>query len=146
VREQIARAMHDEYLSRGSAGSFSKPWEELSDDDRESSRRAADDVISAFETIGYDIIPLRRWGAPEITLASPEVETLAEREHNRWLEERRHDGWTHGTVRDDARKTNPLLVDWFELDRDAKENQRDSERALPSMLARAGFEPLRRRM
>ena len=144
VREQLARAMHDEYLTRNAVGSFSKPWDELSDDDRESSRRAADDLIAAFDSISFAIVPLRRWGAPQITLASPAVEQLSEREHTRWMDERRADGWTHGPVRDDARKTNPLLVDWFELDSAAKDRQRTSTRELPVMLARAGFEPVPR--
>jgi hypothetical protein len=145
VREQIARAMHDEYLSHGPTGSFAKPWDELTDADRESSRRAADDLLSAFASVGYDILPLRRWNGTEITLSTHEVETMAEREHLRWLDERRHDGWTHGPVRDDVRKTNPLLVDWFELGHEAKDNQRASVRALPATLVRAGFEPVRSR-
>ncbi len=145
VREQLARAMHDDYLTRGTVGKFSKPWEDLSDDDRESSRRAADDLIAAFDSIAYTIIPLRRWGGAQIALASPAIETLSEREHTRWLEERRADGWTHGPVRDDARKQNPLLVDWFDLDGETKERQRQTSRELPAMLARAGFEPVPRR-
>lgn len=144
VREQIARAMHDQYLSRAAAGAFSKPWDDLSDDDRESSRRAADDLIESFDAIGCDIIPLRRWGDDGLSLSSHEVDALSEREHHRWLDERRQQGWTHGAVRDDARKTNPLLVDWYQLDQQAKEYQRESSRALPAMLARAGFEPVRR--
>ena len=145
VREQIARALHDDYLAGGSTGGLSRPWDDLSDDERESSRRAADDLVGAFESVGFDIIPVRHWGGAAVSLESPEVERLSEREHNRWLDERRQDGWTHGAVRDDAKKINPLLVDWSELDRLAKANQRSSVRALPRLLARAGFEPARRR-
>ena len=145
VREQIARAMHDDYLTDGAQSEYAKPWDELTDDQRESSRRAADDLIAAFESVGCEIIPMRRWGVPQLELTAAEVERLSEREHHRWLDERREDGWTYGAVRDDVARTNPLLVDWLQLDSDAKDRQRESTRDVPVMLARVGFEPVRRR-
>jgi len=145
VREQLAHAMHDDYLLRGAEGDYAKPWEHLTDDQRESSRRAADDTIAAFESIGCEIIPMRHWGAPALTLSDAKIEILAAREHNRWLDERRRDGWTFGATRDDVAKTNPLLVEWPQLDPVAQERQRDATRDLPVMLARSGFEPVRRR-
>jgi voltage-gated potassium channel Kch len=146
VRELLARAMHEDYLARKdtAASEFARPWDELSNEQQESSRNAADDVIEGFASIGYELVPLRRWGAPEVAFSAPEVEALSEREHLRWSNERRADGWTYGATRDNQRKLNPLLVDWLELDHDAKDHQRSSTRALPAMLARAGFEPLRR--
>jgi hypothetical protein len=146
LREQIARALHEDYLAGATASDYAKDWEHLSDEQRESSRRQADDLIDAFASIGCEIIPLRRWGAPQLTLTGEEVDALSEREHTRWLEERKRDGWTHGEVRDDALKKNPLLVEWAELDHLARINQRASIRALPLMLARSGFEPVRQRV
>ena len=145
VREQLARAMHDEYLLRGAEGDFAKPWDELTDDQKESSRRAADDTIAAFDSIGCEIIPMRRWGAPQLVLSDTKVEILAAREHTRWLDERRRDGWTYAPERDDVAKTNPLLVEWDQLDPVAQDRQRETTRDLPEMLARSGFEPVRRR-
>src|SRR4051812_15859051 len=141
VREQLAHAMHDDYLLRGADGDYAKPWEQLTDDQRESSRRAADDTIAAFDSIGCEIIPMRHWGAPTLTLSEAKIEILAAREHNRWLDERRRDGWTHGATRDDIAKTNPLLAEWPQLDPVAQERQRDTTPDMPVMLARSGFEP-----
>jgi len=145
VREQLAHAMHDDYLLRGAEGDFAKPWEQLTDDQKESSRRAADDTIAAFESVGCEIIPMRHWGAPHLELSDAKIEILAAREHSRWLDERRGDGWTYGATRDDVAKTNPLLVEWTQLDAAAQERQRETTRDLPAMLARSGFEPIRRR-
>jgi hypothetical protein len=145
VREEIARAIHAEYLASGATGGFSRPWEELTDDQKESSRRAADDLLENFDVVRCDIIPMRHWGESHLQLSKDEVERLASLEHQRWLQERRQEGWTHGTTRDDVAKTNPLLVEWDELDRVARAQQRATVRELPQMLARSGFEAVRRR-
>jgi hypothetical protein len=65
---------------------------------------------------------------------------LAEGEHQRWYDERTAAGWTYGAQRDDARKHNPLLRPWPDLDEAARDTNRAAVRAWPSMLARAGFE------
>ena len=89
-------------------------------------------------------MPLRRWGVPEVQFSGAETEELAAREHARWFTDRTADGWTHGAVRDDATKRNPLLVAWTELPADSRSANLESVRALQPMLARAGFEVARR--
>jgi hypothetical protein len=145
LREQLARAIHEDYLGRAGAGEgLRRPWDELDDEQRESSRRAADGIIDGMDEIGFDLVPLRRWGGDDIAFESSALERLARREHERWMTERAAAGWTHGEVRDDQRKQNPLLVPWDELAEPAKESNRQAAQALPSMLARAGFEPVPR--
>jgi hypothetical protein len=142
LREQLARSIHEDYLARaGAGGALRRPWDELDDAQRESSRRAADGIIDGMDTIGFDLVPLRRWGGTGVELDDSSLDQLAQREHERWMAERREAGWTFGTTRDDERKRNPLLRPWDELDDAAKESNRAAARALPAMLARAGFEP-----
>jgi hypothetical protein len=145
LREQLARAIHEDYLGRAGAGDgLRRPWDELDDEQRESSRRAADGIIDGMDEIGFDLVPLRRWGGDDVAFEPSALDRLARREHERWMTERTAAGWTHGEVRDDQRKQNPLLVPWDELAEPAKESNRQAAQALPSMLARAGFEPVPR--
>ena len=146
VREQLARALHEDYLARvGADGTgYRRPWEELTDEERELSRSTADGAIAGLGAIGCDLVPLRRWGAPAVELTDDEVETLARLEHERWFADRTAAGWTWAEVRDDQKRTNPLLLPWDELPEATRGQNRGSSRALPGMLARAGFEPARR--
>ncbi|MCU1393423.1 MAG: RyR protein [Ilumatobacteraceae bacterium] len=144
VREQLARAVHDDYLLRGElAAGLAKPWTELDDDERDLSRRRVDGILGDLASIGCELGPMRRWGAPSTTFSEEEIEQLAEREHARWSEDRLAAGWTYGETRDNAAKKNPMLVPWAELPDDVRDSNITSVRALPIMLARAGFEAVR---
>ena len=125
--------------------SLKRPWSELSEADRELSRKRVDGIVADLDALGLDLVPLRRWGAPEVELTDQEVDLLAARDHQRWFDDRTAAGWTHGDVRDDEAKRNPLLVDWGELPDDARAFNRSTARELLPMLARNGFEAARRR-
>ncbi len=148
VREQLAQAVHDDYLSRttSQAGdqSLQRPWNELTDDQQDLSRRRVDGIIADLDAVGCELTPLRRWGEPATEFDHEELEVLASREHQRWFDDRRTSGWTYGAIRDNASKKNPMLMPWTELSEDARDMNRASAAALTSMLARAGFEPARR--
>ena len=107
------------------------------------SRRRVDGVIGDLDVLGYSLVPLRRWGAPVVELTEGEVASLAEREHGRWRADREAAGWTFAPTRDNVAKQNPLLVAWDDLPDDARRLNVDAARALPKMLARAGYEPVR---
>jgi hypothetical protein len=141
VREQLARAMHEDHVARtGSGHGLHRPWEELDDDERESSRAAADAIIEGLAAVGYELVPLRHWGAAAARLDAAEIDRLAAGEHQRWFDERTEAGWTHGERRDDARKLNPLLLGWDDLTEADRDTNRAGVEAWPDMLARAGFE------
>jgi hypothetical protein len=148
VREQLAEAVHEDYLAHASAGGvgspLERPWGELTDEQRDLSRRRVDGILGDLAAVGCDLVPLRRWGAPQVTLTDEEVDLLAAREHQRWFAERSAEGWRHGEVRDDAAKVNPLLVGWEQLDDAARSYNLDTARGLLPMLARNGFEAARR--
>jgi hypothetical protein len=144
VREQLAEAVHEDYLAHlapdAPESSLQRPWSELSDADRELSRKRVDGIVADLDALGLDLVPLRRWGAPDVTLTDQELSLLAARDHQRWLDDRTAAGWTYGEVRDDEAKHNPLLVPWDELPDDARTFNLATASELLPMLARNGFE------
>jgi hypothetical protein len=147
IREQLAEAVHEDYLATlpadAPAGGLQRPWGELDDDQRDLSRRRVDGIVGDLAAVGCELQPLRRWGAVALELDEAEVQELARREHQRWFDDRTAAGWTHGDVRDDTAKRNPLLVPWEALPPGPREANLESVRALQPMLARAGFEAVR---
>lgn len=141
VREQLARSLHEGHLARAGTGTgLHRSWAALADGERESSRSAADALIAQLRMIGCEPAPLRRWGASDRVLTDDEIEQIASVEHSRWKAEREADGWRWGEQRDDVARTNPLLVDWADLDPVAQRQNLLAVAELPVSLARAGFE------
>ncbi len=70
VREQLARSIHEDYVARGTGGAFQRPWSELDDDARDSSRSAADAIIERLTGIGLTLEPPRQWGTPSVVLTA----------------------------------------------------------------------------
>lgn len=146
VREQLAQAVHENYLSQldpASTNSMNRPWDDLDDDERDLSRRRVDGILGDLASIGCELGPLRRWGVADVELSDDEIAQLAQREHARWMADRLAAGWVYGERRDDQAKRNPLLVEWDALGDDVKAANLESARALPQLLTRAGFEPVR---
>ncbi|MCW2602149.1 MAG: hypothetical protein JWN61_284, partial [Pseudonocardiales bacterium] len=144
LREQLARGLHEDYLARADTGSsMGRPWADLADAERESSRQQVDGILETLSQLSCELIPLRRWGAPTTVFTAREVKTIARRDHDRWLADRRAAGWTHGARRDDQAKRNPLLVEWADLPDSAQSINVGAAESLPALLARAGFEPVR---
>ncbi len=140
TNEVLARALHQEYLSQVSRqqNSSAVPWDDLPLDLRESNRRQADHIATKLEAVQCHIVPLTALEGDAFAFTPAEVEQLAEMEHERWVADRRAQGWTRGP-RAPIQKTNPNLVSWAELDEPAREMNRSSVRRLPFFLNRAGF-------
>ena len=149
VREQLAEAVHDDYLGSLAPDAprtdLARPWAELTDAQRELSRKRVDGILADLAAVGCELVPLRRWGSPQVTLDGDELGVLAQRDHQRWFDDRTAAGWTWGEQRDDDAKHNPLLVPWEDLPDGARASNLSSAANLVPMLARNGFEPARRR-
>ncbi len=76
-------------------------------------------------------------------LYGPVLEMLAEMEHERWMRDKRQDGWRLGTF-DQTMKTTPDLVPYDELEEKTKEFIRLSVRNLPEYLNEIGYELYRK--
>lgn len=143
VNERIAEALHEGYRQRAAEMRELRDekalvrWSELSDELREANRVRADQVAALLRDAGLRLAPLMDWDAQPVELDAARVERLAEREHGRWLERRRREGWNHGPERNEERKTTPLLVEWSELAESERERNRAEIRALPAVLALA---------
>ena len=141
--ETIAEAIHKHYLDIQSAarGQAGKPWAGPPGVvPGESSRDQARHIAVKLGVIGCKIEPLSDLGAASFRFSVPEVEALAEMEHDRWAAQKEAEGWKKGDQRDDDKKLNPWLLPWNELPEEQKKVDRDFVLAIPSLLASVGVQ------
>jgi serine/threonine protein kinase len=154
VRERLARRIHQAYvdsqLEQGHTLADNPalaPWKRLPADLQESNRDQANQIEAQLRLIGCEVVPkpgawrslFRKRPAP-FALTAEETEYLAEREHERWFEERKHAGWRYGLARDAARKISPYLLPWSGLTEEIRERDREAVRRIPQLLDGAGFD------
>lgn len=145
--ETVARLQHRDFLrDRLTAGQalgetpYLRPWEELTDAQKEDGREWARSVPSKLELVGAQLHELADWDVPLFEFSDAEVEHLAKVEHERWADLHRRNGWQYGLTRNDARKLHPDLVSWADLPEGSRGFDRNQVRHLPRQLARAGYE------
>jgi hypothetical protein len=146
ANEIIARAIHADYVqhqkSKGETPRMNPSlvsWEDLADYLKESNRQQADHIGVKLKTVGCSIAPLTDWDADLFQFTQEEVEKLAEMEHERWFEERSRNGWKYGKDKNIKRKISTDMIQWDRLTPEAKEKDRNTVRALPAFLEKAGF-------
>ena len=132
----LARMFHETYRRTARPGTPANcPWEELSEEFRESNRRLLVHLPAKLLTAGVDLAawlktPLpatnEQGGIPLPDLgAHPDLmETLAELEHRRWMVDRRLSGWHYGPVRDNDARHHPDLIPYEQLDEYTRELDR----------------------
>ena len=147
--EVLARAKHEQYVRDEAARGGTRDsnpsmvaWHELDESLRQSNRRFAAGVGEKLRAAGVAVVPAPLADpATAPRLAEEQVEELAIEEHDRWCRDLLADGWQHGPgKKDPERKLHPSLVPWDELSEEERDKDREPVRALPEMLARAGFE------
>ncbi|HET7735698.1 MAG TPA: NAD-binding protein [Nocardioidaceae bacterium] len=144
VREELARALYEDHLARAAArGVVDPPWSSLTDEQREAGREAADGLVDALNDNGFELLPLRHWGAPTIPFTKDETLRMAIRDHDRWRARRGSDGWRYGAPRNEGERVTPQLVPWENLEPAWHEYNLTRIEAMPGILARAGFEVVR---
>lgn len=67
------------------------------------------------------------------------IEALAENVHNTWAKGRMDEGWTYGSVRDDARKHHPCIVPYGELPESEKEYDRNTAVSTLKFIVKKGY-------
>jgi hypothetical protein len=142
AHEILARRIHEEYVrARREAGDdvpYAVGWEELPERVREYNRTSVDHIAVKLARIGCRIVPSALAPRHEAVLSEQEIELMAELEHERWVAERLAGGWTLGP-RDDEAMVHPMLVPYAELPESEKEKDREVVRAIPALLASAGY-------
>lgn len=137
--EELARFIHEEYL-RNVPESDLPEWDQLPEALKESNRDQADHVGVKLAAVGCSLLPLSDSDRALVVFTDEEVEHLARMEHDRWLKERRSSGWRLDPGPPDPVKlTTPFLVEWGSLPTDVRDRNHQTVRALPRLLARAGY-------
>jgi hypothetical protein len=152
THEVIAMAIHDDYvMNQKQLGETTRTnpsmvnWEDLPESLKESNRHQAAHIELKIKAIGCGIQPMNDWQAASFNFEPGEIEQLAELEHQRWMEERRQNGWIYKPGEKNIEKmTSPYIVPYEQLSWEIKESDRNMIRNLPSFLARAGFQIYRR--
>ncbi|MGZ8565870.1 MAG: NAD-binding protein [Actinomycetota bacterium] len=144
--EILARAIHEEYRSQQiregatvEANPSVAPWDDLPESLKESNRDQASHIGTKLSAVGRSILPIRDWDAGKLVFSDVEVQRLSRMEHDRWVEQRRRDGWKLG-AKDTGARTSPYLVPWELLDEAARDLDRRTVRNIPALLARAGYQ------
>lgn len=118
--------------------SYRQPWEDLSQELKDSIRSQIRYIPNALHRINYDVISVRE--KPEvIQFTEVEMETLAEYEHKRWSLQKKEDGWKYGAEINEAKKTHPLLVPWDSLPSYTKRGIVNNVETWPEILAKANL-------
>ena len=143
--EILARAVYEDgYLAHAAdSGVTPRRWPDLPPSLQASNRAHASDIGSALHEFGLALAPLSSIAGQLLPFSDAELESLAQREHVRWVNERTTAGWTPGADVDPGKKTTPYLVPWDELSDEIKDIDRGIVRRWPAILARAGLEIIR---
>lgn len=151
--ETFARLIHENYaLSQQKSGKSPQTnpsmvaWEELPEGLKLSNRDQAAHIKEKLAAVGCALRATPDRDGQLFELDPEEVELMARMEHARWVAEREREGWKwKAGPKDTAQKTNPHLVEWEELPDEVQEFDHNAVRALPAILASAGYQIYRRK-
>lgn len=145
VLDALARSLHEAYVREQGAkgGSAAKSaeasWEDLPEDLRNSNRHAADHFAVKLRAVGCAMVRHPAAAEPAV-FSAEEIEILSRMEHFRFCAERFLAGWRYDPKpKDSVRKTNPTLAPWEALPEGEREKDREQVRAMPKVLAGAGW-------
>ena len=158
--ERLAEEAHHVYRELGLDTPYADlEYAELPEGAQEQNRAVVRDIPNRLAAIGYIMLPARAQEEPS-PIPDESLELLAQMEHERYVRERLAQGWRYGEERDDRLHTHPALVYWHvgahrereryttdeqarlgpgSLPEEEKEKDRALVRAIPRILARAGY-------
>jgi hypothetical protein len=132
----LAKIVHARYLQAelargvemGSRRSM-HDWDDLPADLKRDNLAQVADFSAKLKRLGCTISP-RSALVPVFELSDDEIEREAILEHERWMTQRRADGWTYDEEPNDRKKRSNALLDWPELDETNRNRDRDAIRNL----------------
>lgn len=134
--ERMAKQIHKNYCKLNPEA---PPWEELTEVYRESNRLQAEHIPVKLKALGFNMRRVSK-EPKKFEFNKSQIEILAVLEHDRWMQEKRLNGWRLGEKKDEDKKIHPDLVEWDELSKKSKKYDRDAVGNIPDILAEAGFE------
>jgi len=150
THELVARAIHEEYRElqkkTGPAPESNpsmRPWDELPRRLKDSNLRQVENLWKALSLIGCGIGISTGRKEPLFAFSVSEIEFLAEKEHEAWVDERVRKGWAYGSARNDPEKIHDCIVPWSRLPEAQREKDRNAIRALPPILAKVNLKIVR---
>lgn len=114
------------------------PYHLLSEEDKQQNRLNAIDMPKKLLDLGYVMLPAKDV-CETIKFSDNEIETLARKEHERWLESKQNQGWVKGEKTNHLRKIHSSMVPWDSLSELDKDKGRSLVRDIPSLLSESGF-------
>jgi hypothetical protein len=154
IIEKMAKAFHNRYCeylrsvkqySWGPETSEEKKthsslveYDKLPENEKEQNRNNVKDIPRKMDKVGY-MMATNRSNEPIVEFQKEEVEYLARLEHERWMAQKLSEGWHYGKLSDKANKIHEDLLEWEKLPDDVKENDRVMIRAIPQIIATAGY-------
>jgi TrkA-N domain/RyR domain len=121
-----ASATFKEEAGKLRAKATNKPWESLTEAQKDANRSQADHFWVKIRAAGLDPKSTTQDVWRDLCTANPErLELLAEAEHERWVASQRLAGWKKGE-RDDIKKMHPNLVPYCQLNEETKKFDRDA--------------------
>ena len=121
-----------------------KDFSDLTQDEQEQNRDTVRHIYRKLTASGFMMIPARSNESP-FSFPGEYLEFLSMLEHERWMALKQANGWKYGEVTDKVRKTHVNMVPWEELTDEEKEKDREFVRAIPHILAKAGYTIVRLR-
>lgn len=151
-RQKLAKLLHETYRKDAVRKKPSNaPWDVLHDTYRRASFHAADHLPAKLWSLGITPecntahgIKVSRTDAVKLEnllrkgANNPQVYELARIEHERWMVERKLDGWHYGPERNDSLLIHPLLLPWSSLQKKPIEVKKDSDQVLVTLKQLVG--------
>jgi len=146
--DSLARIFHNNYQA---IANDDKPanteWENLNEDMRDASRRLVLHIPAKLHCMGVN---LENWlqnidnssnptQLPAVTIKAEKnslIERMAELEHERWMAERRINGWTFSKERCNSRRLHPDLIPYEQLSDESKSYDRQMITSLIEMMSK----------
>jgi len=138
--EDLSSAIHDFYRKRYPNTDYGNvEWEDLPETIKDSNRKQAlmfEDYLNAvgcsYDAHGTHLSSVKK-------LTGDEIEQIAIRAHEIWMDGKLKAGYKYGTDKDEKRKINPCLVSWEKLpDKERKKDRDIAENIIP-LLESAGM-------
>ena len=146
--DRIAQARHSNYINRRKNNSdfgikeSDVSWENLSQDYKDSNRKAADHIGVKMRSIGCEIVS-NDDPRPSAKFTKEEIELLSKLEHSRWYAERSLAGWTFDNQSNDQTRKTPYLVEWSKLPNNIQDYDKETIIDIPAVLGLIGMKVVR---